>query len=251
MNKIAFSAHTIGKRTGPHEDACFGDPHTNIYIVADGLGGDRHGNLASRMATELISRAIHGSSIHTESTWLFPKKKGLSLEENFIRMAFLHANTKIISRAQHESKFGWMGCSAIALLAIPEEPALVIAGVGNCRAYRFRKGTLTQLTLDASLAQYKKWLPHRPSQNIPLNFLGKSPTLELDQCVKITPKTGDLYLLVSSGITHALTPDQICAEVIKKASNINELSSSLPELAHQQAPIQDVSVMVLSFGHTR
>lgn len=244
-SQLKYSVQSLGKEFGSNEDAHYEDLLSGIFIVADGMGEDKHGSLASQMAVEHISRTIDSTSVETESTWLFEKKETLSLEENFLRMALLHANTKIISRAEHEEKIGLMGCSVIAAFVV--EDKIVIGGIGNCRGYLFRKGGLTQLTQDASLAQYKRQFPLQPTQNIPLNFMGKSRELEIDQSSVKTLREGDLYLLTSSGISNSLSHEQILKEIKKNINNINKLSESLVKMAFQKNKSQDETVLILKF----
>src|SRR3989338_4999586 len=168
--KIKFSAQTRGARSGACEDAFRYDESAGVVVLADGMGGSKLGRLASRLATEWIPQFIHSTSPETEKTWPFEKKEPLTLEENFLRMALLQTNAKIIEQAQKQDKFGWMGCSVISLLFLKE--FCVIASIGNCSGYLWRREGLTQLTEDNSLAHYKKWHPLRATQNIPLNFLG-------------------------------------------------------------------------------
>src|SRR3990167_8791769 len=135
------------------EDATAIDTFANVYVVADGMGGIQKGSLASQMACEWIPRFLQSTSLEVEATWPFEKKEGLSLEENLLRMALLQTNSKIVERALHENKLGWMGCSVVAALVLPQK--IVLASVGTCRAYLYRNGHLAELTLDNSLAHYK------------------------------------------------------------------------------------------------
>ncbi|MBI3016495.1 MAG: serine/threonine-protein phosphatase [Deltaproteobacteria bacterium] len=241
---VKSNAWSSAKKGAPiNEDATSMDSYAQIYVVSDGMGGAQRGSLASQMACEFIPRFLQSTSLGTEATWPFEKKEGLGLEENLLRMALLQTNGKIIERALHENKMEWMGCSVVAALVFSQK--IVIASVGTCRAYLYRNGHLTQLTLDNSLAQYKKWLPLEPHHNIPLNFLGKTETLEIDSHCEKNIKEDDLFILVSSGMVNALPPEEILFQINKNISNFKELSNILVEAGHQRNPSFDSSALII------
>jgi len=247
MNK-KISISSVGKKNGPNEDAYYEDCHRGIFILADGMGGKKCGDLASQFSVETISRMLDSSSLETESTWLFEKKEGLSLEENYLRMALLHANTKLLERAQVEDKVGWLGASSIVAGISDDQIALV--SIGNCRAYLFRRGVLTQLNESVSLAEYKKWFPLKKTQNIPLNFLGKSypdwkVQIDIDSSSLKTLKGGDLILLVSSGLTNSLSPEELLKELDINTNDINKLTKSIMARATHIDPTEDKTIMVI------
>ena len=226
-----------------NEDATAIDAFANIYVVSDGMGGDQRGSLASQMACEWIPRFLQSTSSEAETTWPFERKEGLSLEENLLRMALLQANSKIVERALHENKLGWMGCSVVAALVLPQK--IVLASVGTCRAYLYRNGHLAELTLDNSLAHYKKWLPLDPYHNIPLNFLGKAEPIEIDSHCEKNLKEDDLFILVSSGMVNTLPQEQTLFQINKNRRHFKELSKFLVEAAWQKNPSFDMSALII------
>ncbi len=241
IKSTAFSLAKKGSQI--NEDATALDPYAQVYVVSDGMGGNQRGSLASHMACEFIPRFLQSTSLETEATWPFEKKAGFSLEENLVRMALLQANSKIVERALHENKLGWMGCSTVAALVLPQK--IVIASIGNCRAYLYRNEHLTQLTVDNSLAQYKKWLPLDSKHNIPLNFLGKAETLDIDSHCEKNIKEEDLFILVSSGMVNALPPEEALIQINKNISNFKELSKHLVEAASKKNPYFDISALII------
>lgn len=228
---------------GPNEDTLKIDLHSGVCVLADGLGGKGKGDLAAELAAELITRFVDSQSLETESTWLFEKREDLSLEENFLRMALLYAHGKIVARAEQEEKMGWMGCSALATLCHNDK--LIFSGVGNCRAYLYRKNSLTQLTQDNSLAKFKGLAPLNRFQNIPLNFLGKAPQIDIDTSVEKVTKTGDIYLLLSPGITNALSPQEIFEVIQSHTAKKGDLAKILTLRSATENPTQDHTVIVL------
>ena len=244
MNKsFKITSFSVGKERGPLEGTIQIDSHSEICVLADGLGGKERGDLAAQLAGEFITRFVDSQSIETQSTWLFEKREDLSLEENFLRMALLYAHGKIVARAQQEEKMGWMGCSVLA--ALSHDDKLILSGVGNCRAYLFRKDSLTQLTQDNSLAKFKGLAPLSRLQNIPLNFLGKAPQIDIDTSVEKVTKPHDLYLLLSPGITNALSPQTLLEIIQSHQTKTGDIAKTIALQSATENPTQDHRVIVL------
>ena len=227
-----------------NEDNHIIDPEIGIYAISDAMGGAGLGTLASQLAITLLPQFLHATSLGTETTWPFEKKEGLSLEQNFLRMVFLQIHAKIIDRAKHEEHLGEMGCSLISAMVF--ENKVIVMSIGNCRAYVYQKNHLIQLTEDRSLAYYKKWLPLKPEHNLALNFLGKDAPLDIDSTSEKITKSGDLFILLSSGIMSSLSNDQILEIVQKNSSNINSLSKNFISLSSQKNPHVDHTALILT-----
>lgn len=229
--------------TSINEDAFMTDPAIPLYGVCDGMGGPGKGDLASQLVTEWLPNFIHSTSLGQETTWPFEKKEGLTLAENFLRMAFLQTHQKLIARAQKEEKVGWMGCSGVFLFV--NDDKIVCTNVGTCTAYLYRKGKLLALTPVKSLGTHKHWEPFRPAHNVPLNFFGKEGQIDIDSHTERTVKEGDLYLLLSSGMVNSLPLEIITSEIERNINKFNGLSKILVAEAHRLNPSRDLTCVVL------
>lgn len=221
------------------------DSETGIYVVSDGLGGHDRGVLASQMACSLIPQFAHSFSMETQATWPFEKQENLTLEENYVRLLLLKTNTKIVERARYDHVFENMGSSVLLLMTLADR--FIVANVGNCRAYLYRKSDLFQLTQDDSLAEYKKIKPTHAHTNIPLQFMGKSDPLSIRSIDTKVPKVKDIYLLLSSGVLNALSDTEI-HDHLNNVQKFETLSKTLVTAASQKTNAYDLTCLAVLFS---
>jgi protein phosphatase len=170
----------------------------HLFIVADGMGAHAAGELASRLAVDLIQH--HYEKQHQ------PKPI-----ENLHR-AVIEANNEIYRRGQANIEFRNMGTTCSVLALLPE--GAMCAHVGDSRVYRLRGSELEQLTFDHSLV----WEMHAAggisdetlqNSTIPKNVitrsLGPNPSVLIDLEGPIPIRKGDKFLLCSDGLSGQLT----------------------------------------------
>ncbi len=193
----------IGMRRANNQDSMASLPAKNadrfhqrghLFVVADGMGAHAAGELASRMATEII--AMHYfRSVSSDAV-------------DALRAAVLESNAEIHRRGQQNPEFHNMGTTASSLALLPS--GAVVAHVGDSRIYRLRKGTLEQLTFDHSLvwemeASGQVHPESALSQSIPKNVitrsLGPNAEVEVDVEGPFPVEKGDRFLLCSDGLT--------------------------------------------------
>src|SRR5207248_6284888 len=122
-----------------NEDRFVVDPEHRLFLVADGMGGQEHGERASGLAAEIIPRVVHA---------------GLSQRSHagqVVRRALAEANQAIIDASRDQPEGRRMGTTAV--LALEQEGQVYVAGLGDSRAYLIRGDRVEQLTVDHSVAQ--------------------------------------------------------------------------------------------------
>lgn len=169
-----------------------------LFVVADGMGGHRGGNVASRMAVDSIS-AIDTSQ---------PPREDQLLE------AFHLANANIFIKQSQDISLSGMGTT---LTAIWEDlDSLLLCHVGDSRAYRFTAGSLNQVTMDHSLvgellrsgAITAEMAINYPYRNIITKAVGTDAYLDCD-VFRMPKQPGDRWLICSDGLTEYAKPDDI------------------------------------------
>ncbi|MBR4068073.1 MAG: Stp1/IreP family PP2C-type Ser/Thr phosphatase [Clostridia bacterium] len=170
-----------------------------LYGVADGMGGHRGGETASRVALEVFRNAIG-------------KKKP---SEDALRRAVEAANRRVYEMSLQDESLQGMGTTMSMLWM--KKNSLLIAHVGDSRVYRLRNGELAQITDDHSFVaelvrnniitpEMAKTHPHR---NIITRAVGVDPVVEVD-ILEETVEPGDIWLVCSDGL-HGLVEDaEIC-----------------------------------------
>lgn len=225
-----------GRKRALNEDAVtqLVTPYGGIFIVADGMGGHRTGEVASQMAVSQILEILR----HKE-----PSPQGL-LE------AYEAANEAIYLAGQKPESRG-MGTTCTTLWL--DLPYALIAHVGDSRAYLLRDGELMQLTQDHS------WVADRVRQgllseeearnhrwrNVITNALGSFSSARVD-LVGLKVRPGDVFLLCSDGLSGVLE-DRVLAEMI--LTNPPEPAVvKLVKLANDWGGPDNISAVVVTIG---
>ena len=172
----------------------------HLFMVADGMGAHAAGELASKMAAEVVS--------------LVYRKRLDQSPPEAILSAMLDANYQIHSRGLANPDFRGMGTTATTLVLLPT--GAMVAHVGDSRAYRLRGTRIEQLTFDHSLVweiraagQAPDLLPGYIPKNIITRSLGPNRTVQIDLEGPHPLQIGDTFLLCSDGLSGQVTDDEM------------------------------------------
>src|SRR5687768_2768780 len=156
--RIRYAAKTDpGLKRNHNEDYFSLIEDEQLFLVADGMGGHACGEVASKMAADVI-REFFNRSKEEEATWPFKLDKQLSFLENRLVIGIKLANQRIFESAAHEPRLKGMGTTVV--IAQVSGDKLYIAHVGDSRCYRVRADGVQQLTRDHSLLEdYKDARP--------------------------------------------------------------------------------------------
>lgn len=142
---------SVGTRTdtGPRKmnQDHFGTwPELGLYVVADGMGGHNAGEVASHLAVETIHGFIADSARSADFTWPFGLEVSRSIEMNRLTTAVRLANRRIYDEGTKHAELSGMGTTVVAALVAGDR--MILASVGDSRIYRYRNGSLEQMTED-------------------------------------------------------------------------------------------------------
>lgn len=236
---IAGSSH-VGRVREANQDAFdrFDDPARNeiLLVVADGMGGHRGGDTASRMAVGTLGKLVR------EAEGDGPTR---------LRLAIERANTEIHRLAGRDSMLRGMGTTVVALLLSPKGPAIV-AHVGDSRLYRLRDGELGLLTHDHTLVA--KWVREgtlseeqardHPSRNQLFQAVGADREIE-PALSDLELRAGDLYLLCSDGLSSMLDDSEI-RTLVRRSDDPHAVVAWLIDAANQAGGMDNVTAMIAS-----
>jgi PPM family protein phosphatase len=233
---VHYAALTeTGKVRDNNEDSFHADGR--LFIVADGMGGHRAGEVASAAAIEEFLR-FEGENRDQDP-----------LER--IEGGVLSANRALYHMALDDSGLRGMGTTFTGALL---ERWLYLGHVGDSRAYLWRNGSLRLLTRDHSLVEqmvvdgYISRLEARthPQRNIILKALGVSDILEIDlESVAIIP--GDRVLLCSDGLT-GFVEDTDLEAIISENDDPEVCCRELVDAANQGGGADNITVIMIDFG---
>lgn len=204
-----------------------------VFIVADGMGGARAGEVASRTAAEVFEGASDGP----EET---PEQRLTRLTQE--------ANRRIFELSQSDASRRGMGTTLTAAMVSPA--GVSVGHVGDSRAYRLRDGSLEQLTHDHSLvAELERSgqltaeaAEHHPQRSIITRALGPEPDVEVDAHTHAT-RPGDVFLLCSDGLTSMVSDGEI-ESIARGSKALSEAAEGLVRAANQSGGRDNITVVL-------
>lgn len=223
-------------------------PDMVLSIVADGMGGQAAGEVASRCAVDAIPRELRR---------LLPSATNVEDIKAAIRKAVVKANEEIISIGLHDAERRNMG-TTVVLAAWRRGQEMFITNVGDSRAYLIRNGKITQLTIDHSLAealvQAKTISPeeaknHRFS-HVLWKYLGTKEVGQGPEVHALTVQPGDLFLLCSDGLSGAVSDEQLLA-FVSQHTDVQECADGLGQFALESGSRDNVSCILIEVAESR
>lgn len=237
-----YSISDRGRLRQNNEDFCLAKQLGNytLLILADGMGGHKGGETASRKAIEEISAVIEEKL--TEK--MLPGQIMMLLSE-----ALESANEKILTLSKSDSSLVGMGTTCDVCLILKN--TAYIAHIGDSRVYKISKsGALGRLTRDHSLVEYMlekgtitpEEAVHHPQKNIILRALGASEQIDIDVShEKIS--SGDVLLLCSDGLTNMLDEKTI-AQTVSEEKSPEQIARELVQLANDAGGADNITVII-------
>lgn len=217
-------------------------PDMTVCIVADGMGGQAAGEIASKRAIEVVPRELR-KNLTPQATQ--------DQARTVIRKAVVQANDEIITMGSLDRDLRNMG-TTIVLTLWRKSDELYVANLGDSRCYLIRDGKIDQLTVDHSLAQAlvenktisaAEAKEHR-FRNVLWKYLGSKEVGEGPD-VKIIPlKLGDKFLLCSDGMSGPVS-DSMLAQFIDSNPDAQACADGLGQLALDQGSRDNVSCILI------
>lgn len=233
----------VGLTRANNEDAALFDASVGLAVLADGMGGYNAGEVASAMATRLIQAEL--------GAWL--AAAGTQADVGEIRRAMEgcvdNANKSIFGAAQAHAQYAGMGTTLV--VGVFHGSSLVLGHIGDSRCYRWRRGTLTQITRDHSLLQEQidaGWLTPQQAavsanRNLVTRALGvdAAVALELNEC---QVQAGDLYLMCSDGLSDMVS-DAALVRLLGQPGELAPRARQLIDAANGQGGRDNITVLLV------
>jgi PPM family protein phosphatase len=241
--EIAAGTHSGVVRTH-NEDCLATSSEYGFAVLADGMGGHNAGEVASRMAVDVIASGLEAA------IRALARPVDRTRAENLISEHVADANTRILEAGQQRLDHAGMGTTVI--VALWHETSVSVGHIGDSRMYRLRARELRQLTRDHSLAQEhidRGTLSEDEARaagirSILTRTLGNAPHVAVELNT-FDSAEDDLYLLCSDGLTDMLTDEQICAVLSFFGVELNQAVEQLIQHANEQGGIDNISVILV------
>ncbi|HYD95361.1 MAG TPA: Stp1/IreP family PP2C-type Ser/Thr phosphatase [Noviherbaspirillum sp.] len=246
--ELQFAGKTdTGLVRAQNEDAIAIHPAHGFVVLADGMGGYNAGEVASSMATAVISeRLSQGLDTLRQNRDAAQRHKQL---HQLMDDALQDANKAILAAARAEPQYEGMGTTVVAAVFHPD--GLTVAHVGDSRAYRFRRGELAQITRDHSLLQEQidaglldpALARFSQSKNLVTRAVGVGAAMEVE--IHDHPvQAGDVYLLCSDGLSDMLQDAEIAAVLARAPAVLDAACDTLVQKANGNGGLDNISVVL-------
>lgn len=234
-----FSLSDVGQKRTINQDFIYTSITSigllpNLFLVADGMGGHKAGDFASRKTVEIMVEEIEGNSKESPVVVL--------------REAIEKANDAIYRLASQDEDMEGMGTTLVAASLIGDR--LQVANVGDSRLYVIGE-EITQITVDHSLVEEmvrvgtidKEMAKSHPRKNIITRAVGVMPTIQPD-FFTVTIKKGEQVLLCTDGLTNMLEDEEI-SKIVKSRGTVEEKVKTLVAEANRRGGKDNISVVLL------
>ncbi len=249
---LEFSAKTDPGVVRSHNEDCLSiSPNLGngfgLAILADGMGGHNAGEVASAMAIVVLRTSLEMQLEKVES--LLSPSQSILIRQIVVDAVKL-ANSTILDAATVELDYSGMGTTLV--LALFYDACVMIAHVGDSRAYRYRQGQLEQITRDHSILQEHidaglislDQAKFSQNKNIITRALGVDSQVDVDVHEE-NVEPDDVYLLCSDGLSDMLDDDEIGAILGHFGSNQTLACDALVEAANISGGRDNVSVILI------
>jgi PPM family protein phosphatase len=229
----------VGLKRENNQDSILVDKNLSLFIVADGMGGHRGGEVASAMAVEsmqeVVEEQLDGPGPHSA--------------REILRKAYREASKRIYQKSNRESpELQGMGTTMVAAFGLGNK--IYVANVGDSRAYLFKDKNLWQVTEDHSLIndQIRAGIldPNNPESMVAKNVITRSVGFEEEVEVDILERDlvpGELFLLCSDGLSGLISNEKI-AEICRKFQGQQIVSKCIEE-AKKAGGDDNISVIII------
>jgi len=239
---IAFAKSDVGKVREMNQDFYYiskPEDKLQLFIVADGMGGYKGGEIASRLAVETSKSYIinnFDSIEHDRESIL-----------NLVKSAIEYANLIVCEKSKESEELENMGTTIDLCLILSNK--VYIGHVGDSRVYRKRRDFFRKLTTDHSYVQKlvsdgtitKEEAYNHPKKNMLIKALGCSSFVEPDVMVKGFLKD-DILLMCSDGLTNMLKDEKI-VEIINE--NPEKACNTLVDKANEQGGYDNITAVII------
>jgi protein phosphatase len=226
-----------GLRRLNNEDTILVDENQGICLVADGIGGNAGGEIASRLFSQTAENAFSGVPFQEE------------LRYQILQKVFADANETIFNYAQSHPGCDGMGCTAEMLVL--NDDRFMLGHIGDSRTYRLRDGEIKQLTMDHTLVKQQldqglitqEEAKHHSFKNVILRAVGiqQNPSLDV---LRGNIYPGDMFLLCSDGLTDMVDDDFIKNHLISE-KGIREKVDGLIQEANARGGKDNISAILI------
>ncbi|PLX31843.1 MAG: serine/threonine-protein phosphatase [Clostridiales bacterium] len=243
MDKIAISDK--GYKRDNNQDYHFMDPLNRYFIIADGMGGHKGGEVASYTAVSAAHELLNDYSA-----------EGITQLQDKLAEAFNAANQAVYQKSLSTDSLSGMGTTMIVSYFYGNR--LVIAHAGDSRAYLFRCGELLRLTKDHSLVQEmvengqldSTQAQKHPKRNIITKAVGTQDSIKPDiSLIELNPEGLTYLIMCTDGLTDYVTDKEI-ENICRKFGSLEDSANEMLSLALKRGGFDNISIVAVRLNES-
>jgi protein phosphatase len=224
-------------------------PDMTVCLVADGMGGQAAGEVASKRAIEIVPREL--------KKYLSPSMTN-DETKNILRRSIVQANEEIMAMAALDRELKNMGTTIVTTVWRKGSSLVYVAGMGDSRVYHIRGKKIEQLTVDHSIAQAlveaktitaAEARVHR-YRNVLWKYLGSAEVGEGPEVKVVQVQTGDRFLLCTDGLSGVVADEQLL-DFIKDQPDVQVCAEGLGQLALENGSRDNISCIVIEVAENK
>jgi serine/threonine protein phosphatase PrpC len=243
------SATDPGMVRSHNEDSIASDAAKGLVVLADGMGGYNAGEVASGMATTVITTELQ-RLLEQKPAYAVEESTGKTVAEKILRDQIAKANTSIYQASQSQPQYSGMGTTLV--MALFYDNKISVAHIGDSRLYRQRGDEFKQVTKDHSLLQEQidagmitpEQAKKSANKNLVTKALGIDPSVE-PEIHEYDALPGDIYLLCSDGLCDMVSDEDIAMALQTLGANLQLCAHQLVQMANDNGGRDNVSVILI------
>ncbi|MEK7362009.1 MAG: Stp1/IreP family PP2C-type Ser/Thr phosphatase [Pseudomonadota bacterium] len=247
---LEIVSHTDPGMVRSHnEDSVASVAEKGLVVLADGMGGYNAGEVASGMATTVLTTELR-QLLEEHAPHAVDPQSGKKAAQKMLQEQVAKANTSIYQAAQSQPQYAGMGTTLVVVLFYDNK--MMAAHIGDSRLYRMRGDEFSQVTKDHSLLQEqidagmltKEQAKHSSNKNLVTRALGIDPAVE-PEIHEYDTLPGDIYLLCSDGLSDMVSDDDIGMALQALGANLELAAQQLVQMANDNGGRDNVSVILI------
>ena len=240
----------VGLKRDHNEDTILIDKQSNIYLVADGMGGHEKGEVASKIVAEtFLKQLTHAQSNALQSSESDTVVVTSTLEETLNNSVEI-ATKKIYTYADEKNITGTIGTTIVGVKYMQDVSAWAVFHLGDSRAYLFHDNSLRQLSIDHSKHEElrKEGVLEeeiaKTGKNLITKAVGNFDAYQLDMQY-IAVKKKDILFLCSDGVSDLCSNDEILLLIMQYKNDLDLLCQQIKNLVYSRGAKDNFSIIVI------
>jgi PPM family protein phosphatase len=247
---LEIASHTDpGMVRTNNEDSIASIPDKGLVVLADGMGGYNAGEVASGMATTVLTTELR-QLLEDHTPYAVDPQSGQKAAVKMLQQQIAKANTTIYQASQSQPQYAGMGTTLVVALFYDNK--VMVAHIGDSRLYRMRGNEFSQVSKDHSLLQEqidagmltKAQAKLSSNKNLVTRAMGIDPAVEAE-IHEYETRPGDVYLLCSDGLSDMVSDEDISMTLQALHANLNLAAHQLVQMANDNGGRDNVSVILI------